>query len=178
MQTAKRQPLPPPPNELRPWYYHNLFLFFTFVMGWLILWPVWPVIIIRSPWHNGIISGGLAWAMLLTGGFRLVEQMKSNPTTAVMLLLPGVALTVMTQVLWSKHKQALPAAAPAVAEDATQASPPDTSGVDSPGSASDGTASDGTASDERDTPRLRRNRVRRRTPRGRSSRPGRRPPSS
>ena len=175
MLTPKGQqlppPPPPPPQELRPWYYRNWFLIPAFVMGWPItpvsmLWPLWAVLMIRSPWHNGIMSGALAWAMLLTGAFGLVQLMGSDPATAARLLLPGLALTVVTHVLWSKHKWELPAALATAAVDSTQDSPVDTSVGVSPGS----------ASDERDTPRFRSTRVRRRSPRGRSSRSGRRPP--
>ena len=171
MLTPKGQQLPPPPQELRPWYYRNWFLISAFVLGWplpysFVLWPVWAVLILRSPWHNGIIPGGLAWAMLLTGAFGLVQLMRSNPSGALALLLPGLALTVVTQVLWSKHKRELPAALATAAVDSTQDSPTDTSDGVLPGS----------ASDERDTPRFRSTRVRRRSPRRRSSRSGRRPP--
>ena len=171
MFTPKGQQPPPPPQDLRPWYYRNWFLFPAFVLGWpifqlSILWPLWAVLIIRSPWHNGMISGSLAWAMLLTGAFVLVPLMQSNPGAAVMVLLPCLALTVVTQVSWSKHKLSLPAAPPTADEDSTQDLPPDTSGDDSPRS----------ASDERTTPRYRPTRARRRSQRSRGLRPGRRPP--
>jgi hypothetical protein len=171
--TPKGQQLPPPPQELRPWYYHNWFLIPAFVLGWpitpvSIVWPLWAVLIIRSPWHNGIISGALAWAMLMTGAFMLVRQMESDSATAMKVLLPGVVLTVVIQVLWSKHKRALPAASLTGVEESTQNSPPETSGEDSPG----------LASDVRATPRFRNTGVRRRSPRRRSSRSGRRPPPS
>jgi len=169
----KGQQPPPPPQDLRPWYYQNLFLIPAFVLGWpitpvSILWPLWAVLIIRSPWHNGIMSGALAWAMLMTGAFELVLMMRSDPITVMRVLVPGVALTVVTQVLWSKHKLALPAASSTAAADSTQDSTPDTSGGDAAGS----------ASDERAPPQFRRTRVRRRSPQGRRSRSGRRPPPS
>ena len=178
MLTPKGQQPPRPPDELRPWYYLKWFLIPTFVLGWptltpvSILWPLWAVLIIRSPWHNGIIPGGLAWAMLLTGAYGIVQLIGDDPFTAMQVLLPGVALTVVTQVLWSKHKQTLPGASPTAVEDSTQDLSPDTSGEDSPGSAL------GSASDEGATPRFRRAGVRRRRPRGRSPRSGRRSPPS
>ena len=177
MLTSRGQQPPPPPQELRPWYYLNWFLIPAFVLGWPIipsilwLWPVWAVLIIRSPWHNGMMSGALAWSMLLIGAFGLVTLMGSNPGAGVFVLVPGLALTLVTQVLWSKHKRALPAASPTAPEDSTQDSPADSSGEDSLGPASDGRASEGG-----DPPRFRRTRVRRRSPRGRRSSPGRRPP--
>ena len=171
MLLPKGQQTPPPPQNLRPWYYRNWFLIPAFVLGWpvtqmSILWPLWAVLIIRSPWHNGIILGGLAWAMLMTGGFVLVPLMQSNTSAAVMVLLPGLALTVVIQFLWSKHKRALPAAPPTAVEDSTQDLPADTSGEDSPEP----------TSDERATPRFRPTRARRRSQRARGYRSGRRPP--
>ena len=173
MLKPKGQQPPPPPQDLRPWYYQNWFLIPAFVLGWpitpvSILWPLWAVLTIRSPWHNGIMSGALAWAMLMTGAFELVLRMGSNPVVAVMMVLPGVALTVVTQVLWSKHKLALPAASSLAATDSSQDATPDNAGEDLPGA----------ASDERATPRFRRTGVRRRSPQGRRSRSGRRPPPS
>ena len=173
MLTPKGQQLPPPPEDLRPWYYRNWFLIPAFVLGWpitpvSIVWPLWAVLMLRSPWHNGIVSGALAWAMLMTGAYVVVTLIGSDLTTAMKVLIPGVALTVVTQVLWSRHKLALPAASPTAATDSTRDSPPYTSGEDSRGS----------AVDERDAPRLRRTGVRRRSLRGRRSRSGRRPPPS
>ena len=177
MLTPKDQQPAPPPDEFRPWYYQNWFLFPAFVMGWpnpywIILWPLWAVLIIRSPWHSGIISGGLAWAMLLTGAFMLVRLMGSNPGFMVTMLLPGLVLTVVTQVLWTRHKRALPAALPTVVEgstqDSPQHSPPDATGEDAARSAPAGRA----------TPPFRSTRARRRNPRRRSSGSGRRPPRS
>lgn len=177
MLGPKGQLPPPPPQDLRPWYYRNWFLIPAFVLGWpitplSIVWPLWAVLIIRSPWHNSIISGALAWAMLLTGGFELVRLVESNPGAAISRLAPGVMLTVVTQMLWSRHKQALPAASPVGVED----SPADTSPGESPPHPSDGHAVDGHASAEGDTPPVRRTRVPRRSPRRRGARSGRRPP--
>ena len=97
MLRPKEQQPSPPPQDLRPWYYQNWFLIPTFVLGWpitpvSIVWPLWAVLIIRSPWHNGIMSGALAWAMLLSGAFELVGLMRSDPATALRVLVPGVAL--------------------------------------------------------------------------------------
>ena len=60
------------PEQHRPWYYQSWFLVATFVLGWPItpwsmLWPVWAVLILRSPWHRTFPIRSLAWTMLLTG---------------------------------------------------------------------------------------------------------------
>ena len=171
MFTPKEQQPPPPPADLRPWYYRNWFLIPAFVLGWpivpetSILWPLWAVLIIKSPWHNGILSGGLAWAMIMTGGYLLVSRAGSSPGATAALLLPGVALTVLTHVHWSKYKHILRAATPAAVEDSTQDSPPHASGEDPPEPASDDAA-----------PRFHPTRGRRRSQRARGYRSGRQPP--
>ena len=164
MFAPRGQQLPPPPQELRPWYYRYWFLILAFMLSWPLspyipwLWPVWAVLIIRSPWHNGIMSGGLAWALLLIGAYWLSILLSSNPSTALFLLMPGLSLTVVTQVLWSKHKLTLPSAFPTAGEESTRDSPAVSASI------------------ERDTPRVRRTTARRRSPRRRSPRSGRRPP--
>ena len=174
MFTPKEQQQPPPSEDLRPWYYRNWFLIPAFVLGWpvipetSILWPLWSVLIIKSPWHNGILSGGLAWAMIMTGGYVLVSRAGSSPGATAALLLPGVALTVLTQVHWSRYKHILRAATPAAVEDSTQDSHPDTSREDPPEP----------TSDEGAAPRFHPTRARRRSQKARGYRSGRRPPPS
>ena len=95
------QQLAPPPKELRPWYYENLFLVAAFV-----LWPSWSFLILRSPWHNGILSGGVAWACLIVGAvlaFRSVTE--GNGGVVIVFFVPGMALTVATQVHWAGYKK-------------------------------------------------------------------------
>ena len=95
------QDLPPPPRELRPWYYQNLFLAVAFV-----LWPAWPVLIIRSPWHNGILSGGVAWCALIVGsvaGFKSVQA--GSWDLIVVYYVPGFVLTFALQVFWAAYKK-------------------------------------------------------------------------
>ncbi len=96
----------PPPQELKPWYYQEWFMFPTAVF-----WPLWAILIIRSPWHNGLISGAVAWAMLIVGGYLIIwEQLipsgRLNELTIV-LILPGLLLTLITQVHWTRYRPAL-----------------------------------------------------------------------
>jgi hypothetical protein len=92
-----------PPRELKPWYYQDWFLFPVFVF-----WPVWAVLILRSPWHNGLVSGAVAWAMLIVGayvmGWEQLIQTGRLHNVALVLVLPGLALTVVTQVQWARDK--------------------------------------------------------------------------
>ncbi len=91
-----------PPESLKPWYYQYWFLYPV-----IVFWPVWSVLIIRSPWHNGLASGAAAWAMLFVVGFLIGQQIGWQQfnlselgqfTTTV--IIPGLMLTVVTQVLW------------------------------------------------------------------------------
>ena len=96
----------PPPLELKPWYYQEWFMFPT-----LVFWPLWAILIIRSPWHNGLISGAVAWAMLIVGGYliiwpQLIQSGRLNDFTIV-LILPGLLLTVITQVHWMRYRPVL-----------------------------------------------------------------------
>jgi hypothetical protein len=107
----------------RPWYYQTWFLITAFVLGWpfafpFVLWPVWALLIIRSPWHTSLPIRALAWAMLITGGVLVAlrlgagEDTKAGtkaggPEEAVILVLPGFILTVMTQLLWARYRMKL-----------------------------------------------------------------------
>ena len=110
-------PLPPPPpvppDALKPWYYQGWFIVPTFV--W---WPCSAVLFIRSPWHNGVVSGALSWAWIIVGGGFVFLRLKDNldnrgspflglineqvqpDLTLLALIAPGIVLTVVTQALW------------------------------------------------------------------------------
>ncbi len=95
-----------PPQELKPWYYQEWFMFPTAVF-----WPLWAILIIRSPWHNGLISGAVAWAMLIVGGYfiiweQLIPDQRLNPIT-ITLIMPGLLLTLITQVHWTRYRPVL-----------------------------------------------------------------------
>ena len=146
----------PANGEQRPWYYRNAFLVLAFILSlpvfgislWPTLWPVWSVLILRSPWHRGFFSGTFAWAMMLSGVVMIILILKDpneSPIRTVALLVPGLIVTVIIQTLWTRHKRELPPELFASA----------------PGAAPDGSAT-----------QANRTRVRRR-PRKRGSRPGR-----
>ena len=97
-------PPPVPPDALKPWYYQGWFLVPTFV--W---WPCSAILFIRSPWHNGIVSGTLSWAWIIVGGGFIFLRMQyhwQNGEPAIVdptlwaLAAPGVLLTIITQTLW------------------------------------------------------------------------------
>ena len=96
-----QEPPPPPPKELLPWYYQSLFLAVAFV-----LWPSWSFLILRSPWHNGILSGGVAWAALILGtvlGVRSVAE--GSGSLVIVFYVPGLVLTLGTQIHWAGYKR-------------------------------------------------------------------------
>ncbi len=94
---------PTPPDALKPWYYQGWFIVPTFV--W---WPCSAVLFIRSPWHDGVVSGALSWAWIIVGGGWIFLRTQSRwqngeslvDPTMLALAAPGVALTILTQSLW------------------------------------------------------------------------------
>lgn len=96
-------PAPAPPDELRPWYYQ-----YWFLHPMIVFWPLWPVLIIRSPWHNGLIMGALAWAWLIIGGYLAFVRLQVGGTVAlstVAIAAPGLLFTVITQVHWTINRR-------------------------------------------------------------------------
>lgn len=91
----------PPPLELKPWYYHTLFLVAICVFPFS-----WSFLILRSPWHNGILSGGLAWAALIVWGVLGVRSiMEDDLSFLVLFYPPGIALALGTQIHWAGYKR-------------------------------------------------------------------------
>ena len=101
--TQPPTPPPVPPEALKPWYYQGWFLVPTFV--W---WPCSAILFIRSPWHDGVVSGALSWAWIIVGGgwiflrtqFRMQNGQPLLDPTLLALAAPGVFLTILTQSLW------------------------------------------------------------------------------
>lgn len=102
-ETQAPTPPPVPPEALKPWYYQGWFLVPTFV--W---WPCSAILFIRSPWHDGVVSGALSWAWIIVGGgwiflrtqFRAQSGQPLFDPTLLALAAPGLLLTVLTQSLW------------------------------------------------------------------------------
>ncbi len=115
------QEYPSPPDGLKPWYYQDWFLFPMFVF-----WPVWAVLILRSPWHNSIRSGSVAWAMIFVGLYyivyrQIISQGQVSDTT-VAWIAPGLVLTVITQMHWTMYRSKVRASVQGpVTSDATDA---------------------------------------------------------
>ena len=108
-QEVKEGPPPAPPDELRPWYYQYWFLY-----PMLVFWPLWPVLIIRSPWHNGLVAGSVAWALLIIGGYLAFVRFQAGGTVALStaaIIAPGLLFTVITQIHWTINRRRIMAAA-------------------------------------------------------------------
>ena len=120
-ETPEQSPPPPPPEELKPWYYQVWFLYPS-----IMFWPLWSLLILRSPWHNGLISGAVAWAMLFVGSYAVYAWglggragldglLAGNITPAALLtgqiILPGLLLIVVTQTHWQRNRRRIMAAA-------------------------------------------------------------------
>ena len=107
-------PGPVPPDELRPWYYQ-----YWFLHPMIVFWPLWPVLIIRSPWHNGLIVGALAWAWLIIGGYLAFVRLQVGGTVAlstVAIAAPGLLFTVITQIHWTINRRRILNPPPASAD--------------------------------------------------------------
>ena len=83
----------------------------------IVFWPLWPVLIIRSHWHNGLIVGALAWAWLIIGGYLAFVRLQVGGTVAlstVAIVAPGLLFTVITQTHWIINRRRIlnPAAGP------------------------------------------------------------------
>ena len=101
------QEIPTPPEHLKPWYYQYWFLYPV-----IVFWPLWSILIIRSPWHNGLVSGAASWAYLICGGY-LFGYMDIYPAVfdagelhqlTVTIVPAGIILTLVTQALWVRDR--------------------------------------------------------------------------
>ena len=90
-------------EKLKPWYYQYWFFYPT-----IVFWPLWPILILRSPWHNGLVSGAIAWALLIVGSYLVYQRVQLGGTIAVstlMFIVPGVIFTVVTQIHWLRNRR-------------------------------------------------------------------------
>ena len=115
-------PSPVPPDELKPWYYQ-----YWFLHPMIVFWPLWPILIIRSPWHNGLIVGALAWAWLIVGGYLGFVRLQVGGSVAlstVAIVAPGLLFTVITQVHWTMNRRRIMEGQRTTAATAAQDDPP------------------------------------------------------
>ena len=97
-----------PINDLsdypRPWFYRPEVYY-----GFLIFPPVWSILTLRSPWHKaegflGIMVGGVAWFFLIASVVMSVKWVQEGGVLNLFIFVPGVLLTLLTQVQWAAHR--------------------------------------------------------------------------
>ena len=83
----------------RPWFYRP-----EFYVSFFIFPPVWSVLTLRSPWNSNVLMGGVAWFLLaLIVVLAFNWGYRQGNWQNLFLFLPGVLLTVVTQVQWQAH---------------------------------------------------------------------------
>ena len=88
------------PSFPKPWYYRPEYMIPMFVF-----WPAGALLVLRSPWNNNVLLGGVAWAVIFVGavlGFRWL--MDENLQPIMTFYVPGVLLTFVTQVQWTRYR--------------------------------------------------------------------------
>lgn len=98
------QPINDMSDYPRPWFYRPEVYY-----GFLIFPPVWSVLTLRSPWHKaegflGIMVGGVAWFFLIASVVMSVKWVQEGGVLNLFIFVPGVLLTLLTQVQWAAHR--------------------------------------------------------------------------
>ena len=88
----------------RPWFYRPEIYY-----GLIIFPPVWSILTLRSPWHKGegffgIFIGGLAWFFLIAAVVLSVRWVQEGGVINLFVFVPGILLTLLTQVQWQAHR--------------------------------------------------------------------------
>ena len=91
----------------RPWFYRPEIYY-----GLIIFPPVWSILTLRSPWHKGegffgILIGGFAWFFLIAAvvmSVAWVQNEAGGGPRNLFVFVPGVLLTLLTQVQWAAHR--------------------------------------------------------------------------
>lgn len=108
------------PSSPKPWYYRPEYMIPMFVF-----WPAWSVLVLRSPWNQNTMMGGVAWALLIMGavlGFRWIQGGEIQPIMT--FYVPGILLTIITQVQWAAYRSQLAKDAAAESGDSEAAGKP------------------------------------------------------
>ena len=97
----------------RPWFYRPEIYYGLFIFP-----PVWSILTLRSPWHSieglqgldlflKVLIGGLAWFFLIASvvmSVAWVQNEAGGGPRNLLLFVPGVLLTLLTQVQWAAHR--------------------------------------------------------------------------
>ncbi len=111
------------PSYPKPWYYRP-----EFMVPMLIFWPSGSLLIIRSPWNTNVMFGGVAWMFIIVFGILGVRWLVDGVYQPIFTFyVPGVLLTLVTQVQWAAYKKQKEgeAESPALdSEESEESSPP------------------------------------------------------
>ena len=88
----------------RPWFYRPEVYY-----GFFIFPPVWSILTLRSPWHSGegfrgIMVGGVAWFIMIAAVVLSVRWVQEGGAVNLFMFVPGILLTLVTQVQWTAHR--------------------------------------------------------------------------
>lgn len=116
------QPITDIADYPRPWFYRPEVYY-----GFFIFPPVWSILTLRSPWHKaegflGIMVGGVAWFFLIASVVMSVKWVQEGGVLNLFIFVPGVLLTVLTQVQWAAHRARHGPPPTADSDDGTEAS--------------------------------------------------------
>ena len=93
-----------------------------------VFWPAGALLAIRSPWNSNVMIGGVAWAFMIVGavmGFKWLQAGSYQPIMT--FYVPGVLLTLVTQVQWARYRHEMAGDDAAPDHDAQESNPPERS---------------------------------------------------
>ena len=97
MQEGKEQG----PSYPRPWYYRP-----EYMIPMFIFWPSGALLAIRSPWNTNVMFGGVAWMFIIVFGILGIRWLSDGIYQPIVTFyVPGVLLTLITQVQWAAYQK-------------------------------------------------------------------------
>lgn len=100
-QIPMEEPEEQGPSFPKPWYYRP-----EFMIPMFIFWPAGSLLAIRSPWNSNVMLGGVAWMFIMVGGIMGVRWLNDGVYQPIFTFyVPGVLLTLVTQVQWASYKK-------------------------------------------------------------------------
>ena len=86
----------------RPWFYRTWFLILAFF-----LWPIWSILMFRSPWHRKRRWKGLAWVFAVVGSLAFVSYLITVPPVAIFASVPILILLAVILMQWNRVSKAV-----------------------------------------------------------------------
>ena len=89
----------------KPWYYRP-----EYMIPMFIFWPSGALLAIRSPWNTNVMFGGVAWMFIIVFGILGVRWLNDGIYQPIVTFyVPGVLLTLITQVQWAAYQKRMAA---------------------------------------------------------------------